>query len=334
MKTIKWTISILIIISCFIATFMAIQSITAHTDVMTVLYGEHALTSQFFESTKPEVSCNIDARTFTYAKQTYCDDEEKSSYWENSIEHPLVEMKFNLHGVGWIRRNFYGSIDGESHGNHNFTTPKKGGIWFHTVIPINSSTYKIPVHRDVVISFEDNLKKENKIFEWKAKGEVELKPVYWHRKYGISISKNLGFHLTGEWKTGDAQTYTPLPIEKPHYGYVKGSWQVKIKEKKLDVKRNGDPCIDVSFNKKNFTHYDNDLKVTVKKDDLYMATMHIYGELVKTAYPDSENKLTLSKTLTDYGYYKVTIRVYYGGDESGANTTLYSFHQYIYRDRN
>ena len=65
-----------------------------------------------------------------------------------------------------------------------------------------------------------------------------------------------------------------------------------------------------------------------------MATMHIKGELVDTAYADSENKLTLSKTLTGYGYYKVTIKVYYGGDESGANTSLYTDEQYITREEN
>ncbi len=68
MKTIKWTISILIIIFCFIVTLGTLKSIRAHKDLWTLSFGDHAVTSQFFESTTPEISCNIDSKAFTYIK--------------------------------------------------------------------------------------------------------------------------------------------------------------------------------------------------------------------------------------------------------------------------
>lgn len=150
--------------------------------------GAHAVTNAFIESTKPEVSCNIDGRTFTHVKRYYCDGVLISDYWldPDLVDHPVVEMKASLHGRGWISTNFYGYIDGEYKGNHNFSTPEKLGWWFAALVPTTHSKHD----KEVVFSFEDNLKTDEGIYKWKAKGEIQLTPVFWKRKFGLHVGSS------------------------------------------------------------------------------------------------------------------------------------------------
>ena len=244
MKAIKWTISIFIILLSFIVTLVTIQSITAHDgNSLNPLnwFKDHAVDNPFFESTTPEVSCNIDSHKFTYVKNIYCDGVKGRTYWYSPdlVKDPIVKMTATLHGTGWLRTNFCGYIDDEFKGNHNFTTAVKKGSTIAAFVP-----YRGAVHdEEIELEFTGNLKKETKTYQWKAKGTVELTPVYWQRKWGLNIgSSSGGVALTGEWKKGNIQDYTPLPIEEPHDGYVEGAWEVKVKEEQLDIDKNGNPC--------------------------------------------------------------------------------------------
>ncbi len=244
MKAIKWTISISIIILSFIVTLVTIQSITAHdgNSLNPVnWFKDHAVDNPFFESTTPEVSCNIDNHKFTYVKQTYCDEVKGRNYWYSPdlVKDPIVKMTATLHGTGWVRTNFYGYIDGELKGDHNFTQAEKKGSTIAAFVP-----YRGAVHdEEIEVIFTGELKKETKTYEWKAKGTVELTPIYWKRKWGLNIGESSGgFALTGNWEDGKIQEYTPLPEEDPHNGFVEGSWDVTVKEEKLDYDKNGNPC--------------------------------------------------------------------------------------------
>ncbi len=63
--------------------------------------------------------------------------------------------------------------------------------------------------------------------------------MYWHRRFGLHIGTSAqGLALTGSWKEGMVQTYTPLPNNQS----VTGSWEVKTKDEFSDVSSTGDPC--------------------------------------------------------------------------------------------
>ena len=97
-------------------------------DKWNLIGGGHSVYSAFIESTKPEVSCNIDGRTLTHIDRYYCDGVFIMGYWDGSgVDHPVVKMEASLHGAGWLSTNFYGYIDGKYKGNHNFSTPTKVG---------------------------------------------------------------------------------------------------------------------------------------------------------------------------------------------------------------
>ncbi len=106
MKTYKWRIPLLITVLGFIVVLVTIKNIVAHQEARALLeLGDHAVSNPFFESTTPEITCNIDGRTFTYVRQFYCDGILIRDYWHDPglVNHPEVTMKFELHGAGWLR---------------------------------------------------------------------------------------------------------------------------------------------------------------------------------------------------------------------------------------
>ena len=322
MKTLqKWTISLCIIICISIVTLVTIWSLMSH-DKWNPIGGAHAVDKAFIESTLPSVSCNIDGRTFTHVDRYYCDGVFIMDYWldPDNFDHPVVEMSASIHGLGWISTNFYGYIDDEYKGNHNFSRPEEVGWWVAPIVPIVNEVHDSPV----VLSFEDNIKTVEGTYDWKAKGEIQLTPVYWKRKIGLNIGKSAqGVSLTGTWEKGDTQSYTPKPADD-NDGFVEGSWDVKLKDDIANVSSTGAPCpgeASVTLNQTALTVYDK-LKVTVTKSDISSAEMSINGDVI-TGYPESGNDyVTLEKSFDhdDAGYHEVEITIYYGENESTTSS--------------
>ncbi|MYB02056.1 hypothetical protein F4X90_20600 [Candidatus Poribacteria bacterium] len=331
MKTLhKWTISLCIIICISIVTLVTIRSMMAHdkwNPITAPFGGDHAIDKVFIESTLPEVSCNIDGRTFTHVDRYYCDGVFIMDYWldPDNVDQPIVEMSASLHGRGWLSTNFYGYINDEYKGNHNFSRPTKLGWWVAPILPVTNEVHDRPI----VLSFEDNLKTVEGTYDWKAKGEIQLTPVYWKRKLGLNIGKAAqGLSLTGTWEKGDTQSYTPKPADDNN-GFVEGSWDVKLKDDIANVSSTGAPCpgeASVTSNNWYFSKYDNTLEVTVSKSDLYGAQMSIYYEGISTNrdiitdYAGDNTSVTLKKSFDadDVGYHSVQIIIYYG--ENGEKT--------------
>lgn len=329
MKAIKWTISIFIIILSFIVTLVTIQSITAHQKWNPV-GGPHSVYKPFFESTTPDVSCNIDNHKFTYVKQTYCDGVKGRNYWYSPdlVKDPIVIMTASLHGAGWIRTNFYGYIDSEFKGNHNFSTAYKSAPWFAAFVP-----YRGHVHdKEIEVEFTGELKNSTKTYEWKAKGMVELTPVYWKQKWGLNIGKSSGgFGLTGHWEDGKIQEYTPLPVEEPHDGFVEGSWEVKIKEEQLDVDKNGNRCWGYFENNTGFPAYGTYEAKVVETQPIKKVKWSIKkpgGELEEVETDDVNGGKTSSFSYSldsTHGKYEVKAEVHF---ETNATTYKSSFTVY------
>ena len=237
-------------------------------------------------------------------------------------------MTATLHGTGWLRTKFYGYIDDELKGNHNFTEAKKKGSTIAAFVPFRGFVHD----EEIVVEFKGDLKKETKTYEWKAKGTVELQPIYWKRKWGLNIGESSGgFSLTGNWEDGKIQEYTPLPEEEPHNGYVEGSWNVKVKEDHRNIDKNGNRCWGYFENNTGFPAYGTyEAKVVesnpIKKVEWSIKEPGKEWKTVKTDKVNGGKSSSLSYSLdSTFGKYEVRAEVHF---ETNATTYTSEFTVY------
>ena len=246
----------------------------------------------------PEISCNIDGRTFIHYIEKDADGNVKEDFWmyEEYPRKPIVQIEAETHGFGWAHILLYGNIDGKPFGDSENTHPDRLGDWI-SFLPIVWGIDNTPFWEEY-----GSFNTAPNDYSWDGSGSIKIVPVFWE-------SSITGIIPGGKWKNADSEFHTTKNASSA------GKWTVELQEAVVPS---------ITYNDTEFTVYET-LEVTVKHSDLSYAMLSIDGILVDSKSP-SNGEIVLSKKWNtgDIGEHTVEIIAYYKEEDYYGEEGEYS----------